>query len=344
METGEKMKCGHLFNGISGFGLAASWMGWENVFHSEIDHFCNQVMKRHFPNSIEHGDIKEQDFSTYRGAIDLLTGGFPCPSFSTAGKHLGTEDPRYLWPDMFRAVREIQPGYVVAENVRGLTNWKGGVVFDQVQTDLETEGYEVLPFLLPAAGVSAPHERYRIWFVAHAGGRRISLDETGIVSDRNGHRSGEIREESIFQSWASTYGKIRTTADAQGQRRGKAGQDIGRPEKRDSRDGRERTAPYPLQFNGGEIQIEDREPGVGQESIGCGTERGNAGWDRWPTQHPLSRGDDGVSAKLAGLTTSQYRRACVASFGNAIVPQVALQIFKAIESYENQLSLARESD
>ena len=69
---------------------------------------------------------------------------------------------------MLRAIREIQPSWIVGENVRGLTNWNGGMVFDEVQSDLEAEGYEVLPFLLPACAVNAPHRRDRIWFIAHS--------------------------------------------------------------------------------------------------------------------------------------------------------------------------------
>lgn len=141
-----------LFTGIGGFDLAAEWMGWQNIFQCEIDEYCNKLLQKNFPNTIKHGNIKETDFSVYKGSIDVLSGGFPCQPYSTAGKRLGTEDERHLWPEMLRAVREIQPRWIVGENVRGLTNWGGGLVFDEVQADLEVEGYEVLPFILPAAG------------------------------------------------------------------------------------------------------------------------------------------------------------------------------------------------
>jgi DNA (cytosine-5)-methyltransferase 1 len=169
------MKVGNLFNGIGGFALASQWMGWDNLMHCEIDPFCNKVMNHHFPNSYQHEDIRTTDFTIWRGKIDLITGGFPCQPYSTAGKRKGKEDDRHLWPEMLRAIREIQPGWIVGENVRGLTNWNGGLVFDEVQADLETEGYEVLPFLLPAAGVEAPHRRDRIWFIAHANSSAVSL-------------------------------------------------------------------------------------------------------------------------------------------------------------------------
>jgi DNA (cytosine-5)-methyltransferase 1 len=162
------MRHGSLFSGIGGFDLAAEWMGWENVFHCEWNEFGQRVLKYYWPNAISYADITKTDFTIHRGTIDILTGGFPCQPYSSAGKRLGKEDDRHLWPEMLRAIREIQPAYVVGENVRGLTNWNGGMVFDEVQADLETQGYEVTPFLLPACAVNAPHRRDRVWFVAYS--------------------------------------------------------------------------------------------------------------------------------------------------------------------------------
>lgn len=169
------MKHGSLFSGIGGAELAASWLGWENVFHCEIKEYNLKLLKQHFPESISYEDIKTTEFIQHRGRIDVLTGGFPCQSFSTAGKRKGTADDRYLWPEMLRAIREIQPRWIVGENVRGLTNWNGGMVFDQVQADMEAEGYEIIPFLFPACAVNAPHRRDRIWFIALAINRRSQI-------------------------------------------------------------------------------------------------------------------------------------------------------------------------
>lgn len=162
------MTHGSLFSGIRGFELAADWMGWKNIFSCEINEFCNQVGKHYFPQTIIHTDIKTTDFTPYANAIDILTGGFPCQPYSAAGKRLGKEDERHLWPEMRRAIREIRPRWIVGENVFGLVNWSGGLVFHEVQTDLEAAGYQVWPFILPAAAVDAPHRRDRVWFVAHA--------------------------------------------------------------------------------------------------------------------------------------------------------------------------------
>lgn len=157
---------GSLFSGVGGFDLAARWVGWNNLFHSEIDPFCLSILKYHFPNAKAYTDVRTTDFSLWRGKIDVLSGGFPCQPFSQAGKRRGIADDRYLWPEMHRAIQEIRPRWVLGENVLGIVNWNEGMVFEKVCADLETAGYEVQPFVLPAAGVNAPHQRYRTWFVA----------------------------------------------------------------------------------------------------------------------------------------------------------------------------------
>ena len=166
------MTHGSLFSGIGGFDLAAAWAGWTNVFNCEIDPFCRRVLKYHFPESEQYEDIRTTDFTVWRDCIDVLTGGFPCQPFSLAGKRKGTADDRYLWPAMLGVVRTVRPRWVVGENVLGIVNWSQGMVFEQVCADLEAAGYEVQAYLIPAAGVGAPHLRYRTWFVAHRGDAR----------------------------------------------------------------------------------------------------------------------------------------------------------------------------
>jgi DNA (cytosine-5)-methyltransferase 1 len=141
-------------------------MGWDTIAWCEIEPFCQKVLNYHFPNAKQHNDIKTTDFTIYRGKCGLLTGGFPCQPYSISGKRKGKEDNRHLWPEMHRAIREIQPRWIVAENVYGLINWNRGMVFNEVQTDLEASGYEVWPYVLPACAVNAPHLRNRIFFVA----------------------------------------------------------------------------------------------------------------------------------------------------------------------------------
>lgn len=185
------MTHGSLFSGVGGFDLAAEWMGWENLFHCEINEWCQKVLRFHFPKSIQYDDITRTDFTPWRGKVDVLTGGFPCQPFSVAGQRKGQEDDRYLWPEMLRAIREIRPTWVIGENVAGIlsmvqpgsevtvesqaslfetsdkeTLLEQEYVIETVCRDLEREGYSVQPILIPACGVGAPHRRDRVWFIA----------------------------------------------------------------------------------------------------------------------------------------------------------------------------------
>ena len=181
-----------LFAGIGGFSLAARWAGWNTAAWVEINPFCQKVLKHHFQDATGYSDIKEFDGSGYAGRIDIVTGGFPCQPYSSAGKRLGKEDERHLWPEMLRIIREVSPRWVVGENVRGITTWSDGLVFNEVQTDLEAAGYEVQAFTLPAASVNAPHERYRTWVVAYAKSaesRRLSIRKAAKYPKPKGYVS-----------------------------------------------------------------------------------------------------------------------------------------------------------
>jgi len=206
------MTHGSLFSGIGGFDLAAEWAGWQNVFHCELNPFSQKVLKYHFPQSISYENIITTDFSIHKGAIDIISGGFPCQPYSSAGKRLGTADNKHLWPQMLRAIREIQPSWVVGENVRGLTNWNGGVVFDQVQTDLEIEGYEVTPFLLPACAVNAPHRRDRIWFVAYSQNNGCNQHGQGT----NKRQINQFQDRTLLRDKFTANGKKSNVANPNG--------------------------------------------------------------------------------------------------------------------------------
>ena len=196
------MTHGSLFSGIGGFDLASEWAGWQNLFHCEWNEFGQKVLKYYWPDAELFTDITKSNFKKYANKIDVLTGGFPCQPYSSAGKRLGKEDDRHLWPEMLRAIREIQPRYVVGENVRGLTNWNGGLVFDEVQADLEAEGYEVLPFLLPACAVNAPHRRDRIWFIAYSISASERANKLQGLRSKDGEISGK-RTQTIYDAFRS---------------------------------------------------------------------------------------------------------------------------------------------
>tara|TARA_B100001540_G_scaffold9868_1_gene8674 strand:+ start:10337 stop:11230 length:894 start_codon:yes stop_codon:yes gene_type:complete len=152
-----------LFSGIGGFSLAAEKAGWKTIVFCEKEPYCQKVLGKHWPNVPLIEDVKEFKGDDYRGA-SLLTGGFPCQDFSYAGQRKGKAGDRYLWPEMFRVIKESRPSFVVAENVVGIIN----LALDTVLSDLEGEGYSAGTVVLPACGINAPHRRDRVWILAHA--------------------------------------------------------------------------------------------------------------------------------------------------------------------------------
>lgn len=168
------------FSGIGGFSLAGDWAGFRTVCFSEVDPYASAVLRKHWPDVPNLGDITKADFTPYAGAT-VLTGGFPCQPFSTAGKQRGKDDDRFLWPAMLRAIRESRPTWIVGENVNGFV----GMGLSGAKSDLEGEGYKVRPFIIPACAVGADHRRDRVWIVAHLDGVR-KLQPGGIIQDERG--------------------------------------------------------------------------------------------------------------------------------------------------------------
>jgi DNA (cytosine-5)-methyltransferase 1 len=150
-----------LFSGIGGFSLAAKWAGFQTIQFVENDLFCQKVLTKNFPNIPIHDDIKTFQ---YNKSVTLLTGGFPCQSFSIAGKQKGINDERYLWSEMFRIIRECKPTWIIAENVTGIVE----MALEEVCSNLENENYETQTFIIPACAANAPHRRDRVWIIAHA--------------------------------------------------------------------------------------------------------------------------------------------------------------------------------
>ena len=321
------MTHGSLFSGIGGFDLAAHWMGWDNTFHCEWNPFGQKVLKHHFPNSISYNDITKTDFTVHEGRIDILTGGFPCQPYSTAGLRKGKADERHLFPEMLRAIKEIKPRWVIGENVRGLVSWNGGLVFHEVCDDLEREGYEVQPFLIPAAGVNAPHQRQRIWFIAYSNNKGRSGEFREIQKE-----NGEISERNNdAESSNSSDGNVANTESIRSSFR-----KLGESEKRQQIQTRSNIDGFndlENATNSISIRLEHSEEG---RNIYQSTSKTNE-WENFPTQSPICGGDDGIPRELDSITFSKWRNESIKAYGNAIVPQVAYEIFKTIEKFENSL-------
>lgn len=157
------MTHGSLFSGIGGFDLAAEWMGWENVFHCEIDGFCQQVLEYYWPEAELIKNIIGYDFSKFTGLIDVLSGGWPCQKYSKAGLRSGQE---ILKEEMLGAIQVIQPAACVLENVYGFLSPKFTHEHEQLCERLECMGYEVQTFDIDAASCEVPTMERHVWIVA----------------------------------------------------------------------------------------------------------------------------------------------------------------------------------
>ena len=322
------------FSGIGGFSLSGQWMGWRTIQFCEIDKFCQRILKYYWPNVPIHNDIKTltSDIIKNNSLYDpnettIFTGGVPCQPWSLAGKRKGTKDDRNLWPQTIKLIGEFKPDWAVLENVFGLTNWDGGLVFEQVQADLEDEGYEVQPYVLPACAVGAPHRRDRVWFIAHYNerngkengfqtGRQINVDRIKGVGasahatitgrkkwEQNNRRTNKEEDRSGVDNRLERFGNIGITADP-----GNAG--LQRSENRGGiREKRTKSHEQPPRFI-------------------------RPNWDNFPTVAPLCSRNDGLSNRLSGITFSKWRNESIKAMGNAVVVPLVYQIFKAIEEYE----------
>ena len=334
------MRHGSLFSGIGGFDLASEWMGWENVFHCEWNEFGQKVLNYYWPKAISYHDITKTDFSIHRGTIDIITGGFPCQPYSMAGKRKGKDDDRHLWPQMLRAIREIQPTWVVGENVLGLVNWDGGLVFHEVQAELEAQGYEVQPYVLPAASVNAPHRRDRVWFVAYsnykgrsARHRQVQGENGKVYKWDNNAQPSYSSIQSITSD--SNISSKRPPGESRGIKENWSKDNLQQGEWRNEAELNNRLHKFSQYATYSKKQrLEGMRREKGGYSELCGGFYGIQDWENFPTSSPICSRNDGISDRLDGITFPKWRQESIKAGGNAIVPQVVHQIFKAIEQYE----------
>ena len=203
----ERMKLRHLdlFSGIGGFSLGLeSTGGFETVAFCDIEKYCLQVLEKRFPGVPRYTDIKELNYDKIKSdglfPIDIITGGYPCQPFSVAGRKKGEEDPRHLWPEMFRLVQELRPSWVIGENVSG--HIKLGL--DTVLKNLESEGYSARTFSISASSIGANHQRERLWIIAHSNNAGDRTSQSSI--DRHGQKTNQ-RREGLTQFESSGHGE-----------------------------------------------------------------------------------------------------------------------------------------
>jgi DNA (cytosine-5)-methyltransferase 1 len=315
-ERGKFNHCS-LFSGIGGFDLAAQWAGWNNVFQVEKDEWCQKVLQKNFPKAKRYGDIKEFNAKEYNGAIDIISGGFPCQPFSVAGQRKGKEDDRYLWAEMLRIIGEVQPKFVVGENVTGII----GMALDTVLSDLEAQDYTTETYIIPACSKNAWHRRDRVWIVAYSNSIRWNNEqkENGQTL-HNRNRNGATKEQG--------RGK-------QQRRTGEPGSILSNSESKlsNERENGNDTQQRKIQLQtGGSDSISTDTNGIGwknclhgQEQRGKTSEFGNTYSEQyrnyWEVEPELGRVVDGLSGRVDRLK----------GLGNAIVPQIAYELFLGID-------------
>jgi len=305
------MKVLDLFSGIGGFSLGLEWAGMSTVAFCERDPYCTTILNKHWPDTPVHSDVRNLDGKEYAESIDVVCGGFPCQPFSTAGLKRGSEDDRHLWPEMLRIIRESKPRWVIGENVSGFIN----MALDDVSLDLESEGYEVRPFVLPACAVDARHRRDRVFIIAHvAHADEHRLEEHGHgepaefskASQRpkhvaDTHGEGELQQEGLEREvgrWSGDSGKesesMAYATDAGLQRR----------------------------TLGGDIASE------GQTAIEQSSRFGDLRRGReWPVEPPLPRMAHGVPNRVDR----------VKALGNAVVPQLIQTIGELVLAADKEI-------
>ena len=201
-----------LFSGIGGFTYGLEMAGGFNtIAFCEINEFCRKVLKKHWPSIPIFKDVKEINGEKISETIDIVTGGWPCQPVSVAGKRKGSKDDRWLWPEMFRVIKEFKPTWVIGENVTGIISME----LNKVLFDLEGEGYETATFIIPACAVGAPHRRDRAWVLAHTNNTGFS----NFIGELPTKKRAGVRKtfsvahcRKMLETWnRNTFNKIEST-------------------------------------------------------------------------------------------------------------------------------------
>ena len=288
-----------LFSGIGGFSLGLESTGYfETVAFCEKDEFCKKVLQKHWSQLKIYDDVRSLHDTKIQA--DVVTGGFPCQAFSQAGLQKGRTDDRWLWNEMFDVIKQVKPRWVIGENVQGIINIEEGMVLRQVQNDLDSEGFKVQCFIIPASGIGAWHNRNRVWILA------CNISNTNSIRHRRGNSTRCADEEWTFLPREQEGGKMGSKTE---RRSNVSDTCIKRPQG------------YRLSTN-----VEEKQR---REDLSTKTSaEEQQTW--WQAQSRICGVPDGVSY---GVDRDRAKR--IKALGNSIVPQIARQIGLAIMEAEN---------
>ena len=335
-----KLKLLDLFSGIGGFSLGLESTGYfETIGFVEKDEFCQKVLKKNFNNIPIESEVRNVKGDRYKA--DIITGGFPCQPFSVAGKRRGTEDDRYLWDETIRVIRECKPRWFIGENVEGIINISEGKVLQQIQKDLEAEGFEVQCVVIPASGIGAWHQRKRVWIIAHSNSNRDRIKITGS----NGEEKEIQREHREKDSTSWKF--IRTNTNDVPNTKSKGSFSSGRSNTSDNEQQR-----LDIDKERNRSKIRSKSSRCSEQTISNtnskGSQRHGVSTDMeteqrqvitersikeqqtwWEAQSKLCRTPDGISYEL-----DKDRKNRIKSLGNSIVPLIARELGLAIMKAE----------
>ena len=293
------LKVTSLFSGIGGIDLGLEATGYfKTTLFSEIDPFCQKILKKHWPNVPIIPNVK--DINGKEIETDVLVGGFPCQPFSVAGKRKGKEDERHLWPEMFRIIKEARPSIVIGENVPGIINTQ--MALGQCVSDLESEGYKVQPGVLPACSGNAPHRRYRVFIIAMVDTDNLRLEQYNETQKEEQIRWAETPSLSRSENVANPNSSSFTSWESRG-----ADREVSSESER---------------LRGGESQRETRkEFGSGSENVANSTRFGHRGWN---SQGCSSGGETRIlPGEQEGRETWSETERCSESYRNYVANSTA---------------------
>ena len=286
-----------LFSGIGGFSLGLESTGFfETVAFCEKDDFCKKVLQKHWGDIKIYDDIRSIDDEIQ---ADVITGGFPCQSFSQAGLQKGRADDRFLWNEMFDVIKKVKPRWVIGENVQGIINIEQGMVLKQVQDDLEGIGFEVQCIVIPASGIGAWHQRKRVWILANNLSKPKSIRHRGRYSKRCKNEEWAFlpREQEGGEMGSKTK-RCSNVSDTMSER-----------------------------FQKHNISQKPKKQNFSSRKVN--EDETKQTW--WETESRICGVPDGVSY---GVDRDRAKR--IKALGNSIVPQIARQLGLAIMGAENE--------
>jgi len=294
-----------LFSGIGGFSVGLEATGkFKTIGFCEQDKFCQKVLRKHWSDVPIYEDIKKLDGTKIKA--DVLVGGFPCQSFSIAGKQKGKDDERYLWDEMFRVIKEVQPKWIIGENVSNLINISDGQILQGIHNDLESQGFEVQTFNITASSQGAWHKRSRVWIVAANTNSRLSIGENEKIFTR-----GNTFDNGSSADVSDTDSRLRRRRGAELKSRENEIREFYSKEEEQSKQH------IRSKVIGHNVVLREREK--------------NKSW--WKIKSELCGVPDGVQYELYPDRANRIK-----ALGNSIVPQIVTEIGNAIIAAEKEMN------